>query len=334
MLGLKSYTIPVAALVSLALGAPAQAQTKLRIASTLPDSNFVVTDILKPWAEYVNAHGKGKIEIRLLNGPTIANHTNIYDRILDGVVDGGWVAPGNTGKPFPRTLVIGLPFLSESSAQATAGLKALLDAGMLDSEFKGVHVVALSSMPAFGLHTTGPVERVSDVAGLKLRAADKVAAQTISEMGASPISIPITEAYQALAQGVANGIVTGWPGLIIFKLNEVVHHHLDVPLGQSPLSVLISGKVWDALSKEQQDLLGKSTGGMPLRDAIAKFGDSSNGRFRQMIIDQGNKVHKLTPEQFDQWKNATSKVRSEWVSERSEGDKVIEIYTKAAEGVK
>lgn len=321
--------------VASALAAPAQAETTIRFATTLPDSNAVVVRLLQPWADYVNANSNGELTVEIINGGTIANGANVLDRIADGIVDGGWVLPGYTGKPFPHTLVVGLPFVAESATEATAGLNALLDAGLLDDEFSSVAVGALSSTPTNGLHTKDPVTGPESAAGLKLRVADKVGAEIADAIGASGISMPITEAYQALSQGVVDGIVTGWPGIFVFKLQDVVGHHLEVPLGQLPVALLFNKDVWEGLTDEQRSLLQTTVDGANLAQHIGAWYDGSANRFKGMILENdANMLTELDNETRATWENVLAPIAQTWVAETKDGAEVLETFKAGVAGAK
>lgn len=331
---LRKFALATALGAIAALTNAAQAATTIRFATTLPDNNAVVTQLLKPWADYVNANSGGELTVDLINGGTIANGANVLDRIADGVVDGGWVLPGYTGKPFAHTLVVGLPFVAGTASGATAGLNALLDAGLLDEEFASVAVGSIASIPTNGLHTKQMVSGPESVAGLKLRVADKVGADVASAVNASGISMPITEAYQAISQGVVDGIITGWPGLFVFKLQEVVGHHLEVPLGQQPVTLLFNKDVWEGLSAEQKKLLQTTEGGAALDLHIGEWYDQSAERFKQMILkNDGNTLTELDDKTYAAWEAALSPVVETWTKDTQDGAKVLEVFKQGVSTV-
>lgn len=331
---LMNAAVLVPMLAGLLAAGQADAQTTIRFATTLPDNNAVVTQLLQPWADYVNANSKGELVIELVNGGTVANGANVLDRIADGVVDGGWVLPGYTGKPFPRTLIVGLPFVAKSAQEATAGLNALLDAGMLDSEYANVAVGSLAASSTNGLHTKQEAGPLQQVAGLKLRVADKAGAGIAAAVGASGISMPVTEAYQAISQGVVDGIITGWPGVFLFKLQDVVNHHLEVPLGQLPVSLLFNKDVWDGLSAEQQALLRRTDGDVSLAVHIGAWYDQSSERFKQTILKDGNhRLATLDDATYSAWEGAISGVVAGWVAETEGGQAVLDTFKKGVASV-
>lgn len=73
---------------------------------------------------------------------------------------------------------------------------------MIADEYSGVKVLALFAPPPSGLHSKEPIKNLADMSGGKVRAADKIAADTISALGGSPISVPTPELYQSLNSGV------------------------------------------------------------------------------------------------------------------------------------
>ena len=85
----RLYGVLLAVLVALIRGvAPAQEVT-LTLATLDPPPTPLNTQELHPWADRVNAQGKGVVQIVVRDGSEIANQQNIYDRVMSDVVQIG-----------------------------------------------------------------------------------------------------------------------------------------------------------------------------------------------------------------------------------------------------
>src|SRR5262249_16001588 len=62
-----------------------------------------------PWAKKINDDAKGALNVEVVEGFTLASLTNIYDRLMNDVVQVGWVIHPQIGGKFPLTEVAGLP---------------------------------------------------------------------------------------------------------------------------------------------------------------------------------------------------------------------------------
>jgi TRAP-type C4-dicarboxylate transport system substrate-binding protein len=76
-------------LVALISGATSAQEVTLTLAMLDPPPTPLNTQELHPWADRVNAQGKGVVQIVVRDGSEIANQQNIYDRVMSDVVQNG-----------------------------------------------------------------------------------------------------------------------------------------------------------------------------------------------------------------------------------------------------
>jgi|GEM_PF-3721338 len=97
-----------------------------------------------------------------------------------------------------------------------------------------------------------PIKNLADLKGLKIRASGEQQ-NAVAALGATPVNIPKSEVYSAMATGVIDGTLQGLDGAVDGKHYEiakcVVH---PVALGASVCTILINKKVWDSLGKDLQ----------------------------------------------------------------------------------
>ncbi len=130
-------------------------------------------------------------------------------------------------------------------------IKAIIEQG-------GVHVLADAWLAgAFGSKDKC-IRKPEDAAGLKVRSAGSTFAQMWAGAGASIVSIPSSEVYSALQQGVAQATDTSTGSFVSFRLYEqlkCVTAPGDNALWFMYEPVLISKKSWDKLNDAQKKAL-------------------------------------------------------------------------------
>jgi TRAP-type C4-dicarboxylate transport system substrate-binding protein len=183
--------------------------------------------ILHPWAAAVNAAGKGVVKIEVRDGPAIASPQNFFDRLQNDVVQIAWGVPGSVGI-FLLTDVARMPYVGDKGEDAAVAFWRLYNSGLLDNEYRDTHALEFGCFPQTLMHLAKAPKSIYDYAGLKLVANSKVAAETITQLGATPITLLIQEAYQGIQRHTVDGIVTGYPGILPFKLQEVTTAHIDI----------------------------------------------------------------------------------------------------------
>src|SRR5262245_66003089 len=118
---MKSAFFKLALAAGLALGcvAPALADDPvvLRLTTMSPGGSRNASLWFIPWGKKISDDSKGALNVEVVEGYTLASLTNIYDRLMNDVVQVGWVIHPQIGGKFPLTEVAGLRFLAEKSEE-------------------------------------------------------------------------------------------------------------------------------------------------------------------------------------------------------------------------
>ena len=103
----------VAALALAGASAAAQAQQapiELKFGYPPPTTTPYYQGNAVPWAKAVEEGSGGAVKVTYFPGGSVANFRNVYDRVLNGVVDLGYGALQDQGDQFARAGVGALPF--------------------------------------------------------------------------------------------------------------------------------------------------------------------------------------------------------------------------------
>lgn len=158
----------------------------------------------------------------------------------------------------------------------------------------------------------------ADAAGLKVRSAGSTFAEMWAGAGASIVSIPSNEVYNALQQGVAQGTDTSTGSFVSFRLYEQVKC-VTAP-GDNALwfmyePVLIGKKSWAKLNPAQQKALMDAS-----KKAEEYFAKESKGLDDKMVEAYKKakvEVIEMTDAEAEQWREVAKKT-----SYKNFGDKV------------
>lgn len=200
-------------------------------------------------------------------------------------------------------------------------IKAIIEQG-------GAHVLADAWLAgAFG-GKEKCIRKPEDVAGLKIRSAGATFAQMWAGAGASIVSIPSSEVYSALQQGVAQGTDTSTGSFVSFRLYEqlkCVTAPGDNALWFMYEPVLISKRSWDKLNDAQKKALTVAS-----KKAENYFNTESKKLDDEMVeIYKKNKVEvvTLTDAEADAWRGVAQKTSYKIFAEKVPGGK--ELIEKA-----
>jgi len=166
----------------------------------------------------------------------------------------------------------------------------------------------------------------ADIKGQKIRSAGPTFAAMWQAAGASIVSIPSNEVYNALQTGAADGTDTSSGSFVSFRLYEQVKC-LTAP-GDNALwfmyePVLMSKKSFDKLDKKQQEVLLKA--GKKAQDYFAKEAKGLDDEMVKAFKDNKVEVITLTPAEYDAWLNvARQSSYAEFAKDVPDGKQLID----------
>jgi TRAP-type transport system periplasmic protein len=311
----------------LGLNAAARAQETTLIFATINPANAdTVTRYLQPWADRINAQGKGILHIDARSDAILANPGNFYDRVMSDVVQISWGTQSQVGGKFPLSDVVSLPFLTDKSETASVAFFRLYKAGLLDREYADVVPLWLYVYPQNNLHFAKSPKGLDNLNGLKVQAINKVNAQIASLLGAAPITLNIGEAYMALQRGTIDATIVPWPAFQPFKLDEVTTYHVEAPLGSGPGMMFMARKRYEALPAAARKILDANSGEAAARSWGA-FLDTLAGEAKAHVQTQPQqKVVNLPHEQRAKWQAALASIMQEWATKTPGGENVLNRF--------
>ncbi|WP_086464756.1 TRAP transporter substrate-binding protein DctP [Oceanibaculum nanhaiense] len=166
-----------------------------------------------------------------------------------------------------------------------------------------------------------------DAAGLKARSAGATFAEMWAGAGASIVSIPSNEVYNALQTGVANATDTSAGSFVSFRLYEQLAC-LTAP-GDNALwfmyePVLMSKRSFDKLNKAQQDALMKAA--KKSEDYFAAESKKLDEKLVDAYKKNNVKVVTMSDAQANAWREVAKKTSYKTFSEKvPTGAKLIEM---------
>ena len=118
-------------------------------------------------------------------------------------------------------------------------------------------VVPVSIWPFGGqiLFCNEPIERLSDLSGMKVRSFTASMSSLLEALGATPVTLAFPEVYPALQRGVASCGITSATSANTGKWPEVTTHVLPLAVSNSIQMHVVNVAWWDRLTAEQQETL-------------------------------------------------------------------------------
>jgi TRAP-type C4-dicarboxylate transport system substrate-binding protein len=239
----------------LAMGASIAAAAELKLADFQPPTHFVLEKAYKPMAEAISSGANGEVTVRIFMGGELGpGPAEQYNRAVDGVADIVFGLPGYTASNFPKTLLTELPGVI-SAETGTAKLQESRD--KLDSEYQRVVLLALwNNAPNLLFTGKKPVQSLEDLRGLKIRVPSRNTGLVVEAWGATPVSMPAPEIYNAMQTGVIDGAMIDATTLGAFKLAEVTNYittGMDTTI--SNFFLIMNRDSFEGLTEKQQQVV-------------------------------------------------------------------------------
>ena len=220
-MNLAKLTATAACLAAWAI-APVKAE-ELKLANFMSPNHPYETAVFGDFAKRVSDATGGEVTVQVYSGGELGpGPAEQYKRAVDGVADIIFGLPGYTAANFPMTLLAELPGVITEEG----GTQALLDnLSQLDNEYRRVKLLGLwTNAPNALFMREKPVRSLDDIAGLKIRVPSRNAGLIIESWGATPVSMPVPEIYNAMQTGVLDGAFIDGTATFAFKLSEVTQY--------------------------------------------------------------------------------------------------------------
>jgi len=280
-----------------------------------------------PWSEQVTKDSDGTLEVKVFAGGTLANFGNVYDRVINGVIEVGFGIFGPISSDFPKTNVVTLPFETKTGDEAAMALWRLYEKGIVASEFTRVKLLGFSVFPNVSLHSRSkPIKTADDIKGWKISAEGRVLSRSLESLGAAPVTLSATELYQALQRGTIDAAAISFPAILTFKLDEVSKFHLQVPLANDNGFAFMNKDAYAKLPDAAKKAVDRNSGEVYTRKFIQIVKNMTDGA-RDVVQKQADQVvATLDPAEEARWREKVAPSVEAWVQSTPDGPAVLAAY--------
>lgn len=251
--------------IALALSCTAAAaddRVVLKVSSFEPPTGLFTAQILVPFLDNVVADSEGTLDYKLYAGGTLGRSpVEQLKLVTDGVADMAFVIPSYTPGELNAYGVTEIPGLATNSGSASMALWDAYDAGLLPTP-EGVVIVGLGTTFPQTLHSVKPISGPEDLKGLRHPAASAAQIETITELGATPVSnLRATEIAEGLSRGTIDATVLDFAAASVFRSNRLTDYYLtDLYFGAFALMLPMNEDSWNNLPPAARAAFDKHMG--------------------------------------------------------------------------
>lgn len=309
--------------------------TELNLAHFFPASHPVETELIQPWAQAINEATDGQVKIISHHSQTLLNADNIYEGVVTGVADMGLSCFSYTRGRFPVLEAFELPGIVISNSKvgskvAWEGVKQLNPVEVQDTKL----MMVLSTGPG-DLFTKVPVRDLNDLQRLEIRATG-LSAQTLQTLGAIPVAMPQSEAYEALSKGVVRGNLSPIEVLQGWRHAEVTDYLTRTPFIYNTLFfITMNLDEWNALSPDIQAAIEEVNERYFEEVAMGLWDKQNEAALKWAVEETGMEVIDLSEEEAAKWISIITPIQDEFVARMNEkgldGQDILDTVKELAE---
>lgn len=302
------------------------ADTNFRYAFFAPSTTFPA-QMMKHWKKEVEQQTNGAVKARLYMGGSLLGANDMYDGVLSGVADIGLGVMTYDKSRFPLVYGISLPLSFPNATVASETLRQLLQEFHPKGLEKFKIITVYTTMPAH-IMSRKPIRSVADLKDAKITAfASNMDA--LKKLGASPISMPMSDVPQAVQTGVTDGIMSSFEILRDLRLADQLKYVTDYPFGVYAHAALMSKREWNKLPASTQKVINNLA--PKTSEWVGKFHDADTQKALSWAEkNEGVKVVTLSDAEKKKWDNALDSITQQWLDLHKDDDVPAAAFLKRA----
>lgn len=276
-----------------------------------PHKNAIRAD---QWCKEIEKRTNGRVKFSFFPGATLTPANQTYDSVTKGITDVGESVLGYTRGRFPLTEVVDLPLGYKSGYVATK---------MINEYYKKFKPREFDDAKIMFLHAHGPgivntakkpVYKLEDMRGLKMRS-HGLSAKVVQALGGVPVGMPMTETYDALMKGVAEGVMCPVEAMKGWKLHEVTAFETQNfgSAYSTGFFVVMNKSRWAALPPDIQKIIEEVND--EYIEKQGKIWDEIDKEGRDLMISTGKKIIPLSKAEDARWAKAVAPILQDYVKD-------------------
>lgn len=308
---------------------------ELKLAHFWPATHPFETDFVQPWSAAIEEATGGKVKITSYPGETLLKADAMYDGVVNGIADIGASCFSYTRGRFPVVEVFELPGITYKNSKVASkvaweGIQQLNPDEVQDTKL----MMVLTTGPG-DIFAKKPVNIIEDLKGMEIRATG-LSATTLEKLGAVPVAMAQSEAYEALSKGVVQGNLAPVEVLKGWKHAEVTDYLIRTPFLYNTLFfVTMNLDKWNSLPPETQQAIEKVNQEYFEKVAMRLWDKQNEEALRFALEEQGLEEIVLSEKETARWKELVKPIQDDYAAKIDEmglnGKEILKTVNSLAE---
>lgn len=231
-------------------------QTIIKFATLAPEGTSWVK-VLREFAKDVETKSNGEIKFKIYTGGVQGDEKDIIRKIKTGQIHASGFTGVGLGEIAKEIRVLDAPFLFKNTDEIDYIYSKF------DNEFRNIFekngfiLLGWSEIGDVYVLSKNPITSPSDFSKLKLWVweGDPVALKTFEKYGTKPIPLSIADVMTSIQTGMIDSVYATPATIIPLGWHSKMKYILDMPITYATGAVLLSKKVFDQLSLNNQKII-------------------------------------------------------------------------------
>jgi TRAP-type C4-dicarboxylate transport system substrate-binding protein len=283
------------------------------------------TQVARSFAEEVNANSNGKLTIKVHSGGSLIKHPEIHRAVKSRQVQIGEVFIGRLGNISPVFKLDNIPFLAtnfDSAEKLYKASKATLNEELAKDKLMLLYT---SPWPAQDLYSNKPINSLSDLAGLKMRAYSPTTSRLADLMGTTPVNIPFSDVAQAFTTNAIDAMVTSPSTGVNSQSWDYISHFTTINAWIPKNMMFVNKRIFDRLDDDTKKVILTAAANAEKKGWA--LGRQLAVEHTDMLRENGMKVSPPTAELDAALRKIGDTMVNEWLEEAGDrGKSIIDAY--------
>ena len=211
--------------------------------------------------DVVEEESDGRITVEIFPAEALGSEQEMLDSVTVGSLDMQMAGGPAMSNAIPEYATLALPFMVDDFDEAYAVLDGPIgDDWKALAEEQGYKVLSHHDLGLAQItNNVRPIERPDDLQGIALRSPqERVPVITFETLGASVNTMPFTEVYPALQQGVIDGQFNPLDAIYETNFHEVQDYLTMGNIFYYHVNFIMNLDLWNSLDSETQDIVQRA----------------------------------------------------------------------------
>ena len=260
MKAIKSQTIGLAAIFGLCAAAASAQQIEVKLSYNQPESSAAWQEVMQPYADKLETLSDDRLQVATYPGEVLHHVSDGFRAAATGITDVTSAWPVYQASSFELFHGVQLPGALPGSEIAAVRVMDEIYSKYLKDEYERLRVkLAFNAVtPSYDIMTVKPVNSLEDLEGLRIRAAGSTISEIVERLGATPVTMSITDAYAAFQQGVVDGIILAPADMVAYRMHEIGKYNYRVGIARVAIPHAINATFYQGLSSDLQTVFAEA----------------------------------------------------------------------------